>query len=103
MKNKTKALLAAVAVATFITAGPVSAASAKNHVQDVGGGTWQWGDESGRAYSNYYHGSKTHSATVCDGSYTNSCMQVVQIKGVWAYAHKPDLFMNVEKAYWNTY
>lgn len=103
MKNKTKALLATASVAAFIAVGPVSAASAANHVQSAGGGTWQWGDESGQAYSNYHHGSKTHSATVCDGSYTNSCMQNVQIKGVWARAYKPDLFMNIETAYWNTY
>ncbi|TFD56759.1 lactococcin 972 family bacteriocin [Cryobacterium suzukii] len=103
MKKITKGLFVTATVFALLTAVPATAAFAANHVENVGGGTWQWGDSSGTAYSNYYHSSKTHSATVCDGSWANNCTQDLQIKGVWAKASKPDYWVNVEKAYWNTY
>ncbi|AND17298.1 lactococcin 972 family bacteriocin [Rathayibacter tritici] len=103
MGKKTKGLVASLVVVGFLAMTPATAASAATHVENVGGGVWQWGDEHDRAYSNYYHESKTHSATVCDGTIANDCYQDVQIRGIWARASTSDSLLNVEKAYWNTY
>ncbi|MEU5692420.1 lactococcin 972 family bacteriocin [Actinosynnema sp. NPDC020468] len=41
-------------------------------VVNVGGGTWDYGVDSARVWSNYYHGSKCHGSSVVGAYYDSS-------------------------------
>lgn len=64
----------------------------------VGGGTWYHGKKDGKAYSNYYHGSRCHSSAVYAGYWARSGATRA---GNWAYASAKDRPYRVDKAYWN--
>ena len=73
---KTKTLLFTLSAATLIAAGGLSAKAE---------GTWQYGYGIETAYSNYHHGSKSHSATVTNNN-TGRFGKDTQRPGVWAKA-----------------
>ena len=56
---KTKSLVLALSAVTLFSAGGIVAQAE---------GTWQHGYGVSSAYSNYHHGSKTHSATVVNNN-----------------------------------
>jgi lactococcin 972 family bacteriocin len=73
---KTKSLVLALSAVTLFSAGGIVAQAE---------GTWQHGYGVSSAYSNYHHGSKTHSATVVNNN-TGRQGKDTQRAGVWAKA-----------------
>ena len=65
MKKVKHALCLAVIFGSLTTTSAVLAA-------EVGGGTWNYGVGVTGSYSDYYHGSKTHSSTVQKGDSVDS-------------------------------
>ena len=77
---KTKTLLFTLSAATLLAAGSLSAKAA-----EPSEGTWNYGYNVSSAYSNYHHGSKSHSATVVNNN-TGRSGKDTQDPGVWAKA-----------------
>ncbi|MFV0556188.1 MAG: lactococcin 972 family bacteriocin [Lactovum sp.] len=67
MKNIKKVLISLAVVMALATGGVTALA----YTSYVGGGTWNYGNYVGYAYSDYYHGSKDHSSTVIVGNRSN--------------------------------
>ena len=97
-----KILIAVVITFTgFLVGGSVSVLA--GNIQ-VGGGVWNhgvtgvltWGD----VWPNYYHSSKTHSATACDGK--AKCGFSKKSKKITAQA-KHDRTNTGNTAYWSKY
>lgn len=90
---KRKAAFAAIAgaLATGILAAPAMAVS-------VGGGTWYYGVDSGTNWSEYYHTSLVHRASVSNGNglVRSSCYGPY----LWAYAEEPSTLTG-NQAYWS--
>lgn len=64
----------------------------------VGGGKWYHSTRSqDPVYSNYYHGSRCHTATVWNGRYHSSGRTRA---GYWARASAPQTW-RADKVYWN--
>ena len=77
---KTKTLLLTLSAATLLATGGLAAKAA-----EPSEGTWNYGYNCSSAYSNYHHGSKTHSATVKNNN-TGRDDSDTQDAGVWAKA-----------------
>lgn len=77
--KRSKAILATAAIVAGL--GISGTALAEN----IAGGTWNYGVgwTGTYGYSNYYHGSRTHSASVKNG---NRTVKVTEGRGIWANA-----------------
>lgn len=100
IKGRRKMLLGA-ALALAAVALPTTAASATGAV--VGGGNWNYGVQSGKVYSNYYHASKYHSATACNGALFDKCHAAYANAKIWANASNGSSPLGGNTAYWNKY
>jgi lactococcin 972 family bacteriocin len=90
---KLKRVLTTSAVAAAFVVGVAAPAMAVS----VGGGTWNYGVVDGsHVWSDYYHGSSCHTASV-DGAYF---VRDYASAGYWAQASAPDTIW-VDEAYWN--
>jgi len=87
--------MAALAIGGALAASGAGVANAVS----VGGGTWYYGTDDGRVWSNYYHGSSCHGASVQGTVF-------VRVTGVpggyWAKASAPDRWYAVDHSYWHT-
>ncbi len=95
MKKRFSKVLTTGAIALSLFGGAVAYAATVN----VGGGVWNYGKSGGYAYSNYFHGSRTHSSAVKVGNATNHSGWVG--KGSWSYASIPTSITQVEQFYYN--
>lgn len=72
-RNKAKKVIALFTTCVVLAGSTVPALAA---TANVGGGVWSYGTTiSGvkkKAYSNYYHGSKTHKSTASVGTNSNT-------------------------------
>lgn len=66
----------------------------------VGGGTWNSGFSGTKVYSQYYHGSKKHSATAKNG--WGAGVRNTQKAGIWAYS-SVNSTLTGNKTYWAVY
>ena len=90
---KLKRVLATGAVAATMVLGAAAPALAAS----VGGGTWYHGVNDGvKVWSDYYHGSNCHTASV-NGAYF---VRDYASPGYWAVAEAPDTIW-IDEAYWN--
>ncbi|NQX24863.1 lactococcin 972 family bacteriocin [Curtobacterium sp. VKM Ac-2852] len=96
-----------MAVATALVAGAMLAvpatAQAAQHSEKVGGGLWNWGQDSGKDYSHYYHKTKFHTATVCNGKAGGvmvTCNKKAVEDGKWAKVSMTSS-ASTGHAYWN--
>ncbi|MEV3938129.1 lactococcin 972 family bacteriocin [Glycomyces sp. NPDC049804] len=89
---KLKRILTTGAVAATFVIGAAAPALAES----VGGGTWYHGVGGGEVWSDYYHGSSCHTASV-NGAYFE---RATANAGIWARADAPDTIW-VDEAYWN--
>ncbi|MFF1635169.1 lactococcin 972 family bacteriocin [Leifsonia sp. NPDC058248] len=82
---------------------PRAVVSAETFSSAPGGGTWQHGTDAWDVFSNYYHSSKSHTATACDnGGLVKTCKQAVAIKGNWASSKTTKSYFGGNTAFWNT-
>lgn len=83
MKLKNKVVSMALAAGALTIGATLGATPANAYTSYPEGGTWDYGN-SGKTWSNYYHGSKKHRSTACN-SYT--CLRSADAaKGNWSYA-----------------
>jgi lactococcin 972 family bacteriocin len=75
------------------------AVAAPAEAQSAGGGSWYYGQTLTTGWSQYYHPTKTHSATAC--VYDTSCGRATVNRGWDVKVTKFGLWGR--KAYWNTY
>lgn len=66
MRRKRR-LIAGSLTAGTLSVGLVMGGALGASAQSVGGGTWTYGTTSVSAWSHYYHASKNHTATACNG------------------------------------
>ncbi|WEV40965.1 lactococcin 972 family bacteriocin [Lactobacillus sp. ESL0681] len=86
-----------LAVSTsLLSVAPVSTVLAKN----VGGGNWTYGYKWNYGWSNYYHGTKKHSASV---AHNGDLHRNVAKKGVTAEATYNKIPATGLSYYWNVY
>lgn len=78
--NRWKKSLAVLAIAVPLVAAPTAAFAAS---EQVGGGTWNYGNILGHNYSDYLHSSAKHSSTVICGNATH---RHVAAAGNWSNA-----------------
>jgi hypothetical protein len=76
----------------------------QTHTEDVGGGTWTYGwdltTDGKRCFSNYFHGSKNHSATA---KIANNSLKVVEAKKITAKASRTAGSAYTCYTYWAIY
>jgi len=78
--NRFQKAVTTIAIAIPMIAAPTAAFAAS---EQVGGGTWNWGNTVGHNYSDYLHGANKHSSTVTCGSQTS---RSVAAAGKWSNA-----------------
>ncbi len=85
------AVVSALLTATTALAGKV---------QQAGGGTWSWGRNDNRVWSDYLHNSMIHKSSVVNGDGDYVCSGWKQ-RGVWAKASTGSTGSG-NKAYYDT-
>ena len=95
-RNFKKAFSAVAMSASLATLVPVTTVLAAN----VGGGNWTYGSKWNFGWSKYYHGTRTHSASVGLNSdiHTNKTS-----RGNTAYAEYHKIPASGLSYYWNVY
>lgn len=81
--NKVTSCFAAMVLGMVMAAGTTGVALAAEQFP-AEGGSWQYGDNGFRAYSNYWHASKTHGSSVSAGNKTSTSICTARNK--WSYA-----------------
>ncbi|WP_018118431.1 lactococcin 972 family bacteriocin [Corynebacterium mastitidis] len=95
LRKKITRGLAATALSGALVAGGAAAALATQ--VNVDGGTWNYGVEGGKVWSNYYHGARSHGSSVQGKHYADSgCVGADQ----WSYASAPDRFGRADHSYY---
>jgi lactococcin 972 family bacteriocin len=89
-----------VTIAAALIALPATAASAAT-VHPKEGGLWDYGVSDGNVYSSYYHATKDHTATACNGGLIDACHKAVATKKHWAKAKNIQSYTGGNKAYYS--
>jgi lactococcin 972 family bacteriocin len=99
MKIKSRVVTGAIA-AGVLSLGMVMGTAIAANAESVGGGEWTYGTTPVSAWSHYYHGSRNHTATACNG--LGICVQGSGAPGVLADGTVGKVpFSGGTSAYWN--
>ena len=83
MKLRNRVVSTVLAAGALTIGATLGAAPANAYISYPEGGTWDYGN-SGKTWSNYHHGSKTHRSTACN-SYT--CLRSADAgRRNWSYS-----------------
>ena len=99
MKLRNKVVASGI-ITGLMSIGFVAGTAIAANADTVGGGTWTYGGTAVSVWSHYYHGSRKHTATACNGM--GACIRGTASPGITADGTVGKVpFSGGTSAYWN--